>query len=52
MEKSIKVFFSNIKRKTDNDINRGGHSIYCVKNKKSKFYVFMLNQELLYLVFY
>jgi len=52
MEKSIMVFFSNIKRKTDNDANRRGHSIYIVKNKQSKFYVFSLNQGLLYLVFY
>jgi len=30
MEKSIKVFFSNIKRKTDNEANRRSHSIYSV----------------------
>lgn len=48
MEKSIKVFFSNIKRKPDNEANRRGHSIYSVKNKQSKFYVFVLDQKLLF----
>lgn len=46
--KSMKVFFSNIKRKSDNEANRRGHSIYSVKNKQSKFYVFVLNQKLLF----
>jgi len=48
MEKSIKVFFSHTKRKPDNEANRRGHSIYSVKNKQSKFYVVVLNQELLF----